>query len=129
MLQFLLTQIGKIKTAVSSLNSKISTSSGTPELPSGTTSVGFSVKKSGNVVTLNGAVTLANAIAGTNAVVLTLPADCKPSSKIDTYLWATYNNNPGMFHFHINTSGELVTDVGGNTVSNAILFPGVSFCV
>ena len=110
------------------LNDKIETYTGSETFPSGITGLGFTCKKSGKTVTLNGAALLSSAVAGKNAVIVTLPAKLRPSSDTSIFLYTTYGGNAGMYHFTVKTNGEIVTNIGFGNASNIVIFC-VSFCI
>lgn len=113
---------------IASLNSNLATKSATVTMQSGVTNLFFQCRKSGNVVTLNGALSLSSEIAGTNYGVATLPAGFRPSGARDIIVYTTYAGNSGMYHFTVKTDGSIFTNVGGSKVSGTILF-SCAFCI
>lgn len=110
------------------LNSNLATQQATVTLQTGVTNLFFHCRKSGNVVTLNGALVLSGEIAGANYGVAALPTGFRPSSERQIVVYTTYAGNTGMYHFTIQPGGSIITNVGGSKVSGTILF-SCAFCI
>lgn len=131
--QNLATKIGSVgstslQAQVDTLNSKIASQTASVTLASGVSNLFFSCIKAGNIVTLNGAVSLSSEKTGTNAVIITLPTGFIPSIARDIIAYTTYNGGQGMYHFTVKADGSVITNVGGNNVSGTILF-SCAFCL
>ena len=110
------------------INSKIASQAGTVTVAQNVTINEMVCQKAGNIVTLNGAVTLTGSFAGKDALLFTLPVGFRPSSLVEFFTYSTYNGTNGMFHFRVKTNGEVVTQVGAGNVTG-VVFINLSFCI
>ena len=120
--------VGNNASAINTLNSKIASQAGTVTVAQNVTINEMVCQKAGNIVTLNGAVTLTGSFAGKDALLFTLPVGFRPSSLVEFFTYSTYNGTNGMFHFRVKTNGEVVTQVGAGNVTG-VVFINLSFCI
>ena len=104
----------------------------TPTLAQGMTASELRVRKSGQIVVINGSVILGStALAGMDGVLFTLPTGCRPSEYVSFYCEATYNGNLGNYYFRAAPNGEVESATGGGTygAGTVVKFNSVVFVV
>ena len=115
---------------LNALNSKITTQQGTISVPSGVTNQDATCFKSGNIVVLNGRLSISDSIAGTGEVICTLPVGFRPSYNIIVRIWCKYGTEGyGFNKFYIKTDGTIESAIGGSSITENVIFHGLSFCI
>ena len=86
----------------------------------------FTIYRIGNLLVIDGFVTLNGSVAGQNAALFTLPVDFRPLTQRSFKAFAKYGtSDPSFLTFIAKTNGEVITATGGNTFSGQIFFPSV----
>ena len=128
------TSMGNISEQIGTLNSKISTSTATVTFVQNVTEdSNLTVKKSGNVVCINGRIKILADISGLGAVLFALPSGYYGSNDATIVAYATnYNGSPApTFLCNVKgTTGEIKTGFGSSNIgANSYMYFSVSYCV
>ena len=80
------------------------------------------IRKSGNVATINFNAALSGTLAGSGAVVCTLPEGYRPSSSSIIGIYTTYGggSTKEFYTGTLSTNGNITTNIGSLTISGSV---------
>ncbi len=89
----------------------------------------FNLSRCGNILIIDGFVTLNGNVAGNDKTLVTFPTGFRPTTHRYFRVYATYGGNIGFYQMRLNTDGTLITSTGGNVFSGQVIFPSVTILI